>query len=99
MNETTPTFPAEPQKASHKSPGEKRAGEHGFPQDRASVTPFGLCQCGCGKPLSSAGRGTLRKWATHACRTRAWRRRREARVGIPPDLTSEGSSGTQGELA
>ena len=93
MNETTPTFPAEPEKGSHKSSGEKQVVGHGFSQDRPFVTPFGLCQCGCGKPLRSAGRGTARKWASRACKTRVWRRNRHRA------LTCEGRNQTQGRLA
>lgn len=36
-----------------------------------------VCQCGCGRHLNSLGRGTPRKYATAACRTRDYRRRRD----------------------
>jgi hypothetical protein len=58
--------------------------EHGVHQEspstglkRRHVTPLKKrCECGCGARLDSPGRGTPRKYATGACRTRAYRRRR-----------------------
>lgn len=57
---------------------------HGISNDGSStgqegrhVTPLARCICGCRKPLDSPGRGTPRKYATPACRTRAYRRRRD----------------------
>ncbi len=45
-------------------------------QNSHRVTPLGKqCECGCGRLLDSAGRGTPRKYALPECRQRAYRRR------------------------
>ncbi len=106
LNERNPIFTEEAQELPEKPIERRPGGEQGVLQYRPPtgqesrhVTPFGTCQCGCGKPLDSPGRGTPRKYATPACRTRAYRRRRDRYVGNPPALPPEGSSRVQGELA
>jgi len=74
-NEKNPIFAEEAQQTP----------EYGVPQEspstglkRRHVTPLKKrCECGCGAWLDSPGRGTPRKFATGACRTRAWRHRRD----------------------
>ncbi len=84
----------------------KTAGEHSLVgegraarQESRHVTPLMRCQCGCGRLLDSLGRGTPRKYATPACRTRAWRRRREPCAGAPSTTPASGTGQDKGRLA
>ncbi len=64
-------------------------------QQSGHETPYGQCQCGCGKWLDSPGRGTPRKYNNRACRTRAWRRRK-ARKHVQPVPASDNGRPSRG---
>ncbi len=68
-------------------------------QESRHVTPLLPCQCGCGRPLDSPGRGEARKYATPACRTRAWRRRRDPCAGAPSTTPALHGGQDEGRLA
>ncbi len=86
--ENTPVSPEQAHVAAEGCENGKPVVTHGISHDGSStgqesrhVTPLGVCQCGCGKWLDSSGRGTPRKYATPACRTREYRRRRDPCTG------------------
>ncbi len=81
-------------------PGEYRVAQDvpSSGQERRHETPLRPCQCGCGRPLDSRGRGTPRRYATPACRTRAWRRRREPCAGAPAPTPASGTGKDQGRV-